>query len=145
MKVYFIRHGESESNSRREHGGWAQYHLTEKGKKEAQLAGKKLAGLSFDKVYTSDLVRTIETQQIAMPGATTEASDLIREIHVGALAGRTADDCHAEYGDSYIANKKVYDFSAYGGETYDDFVARVKKFVKELESLRPEVPLRRRL
>lgn len=133
MKVYFIRHGQSDSNSRREHGGWGQYSLTEQGRKEAEVAGKRLEGLSFDKVFTSDLIRTIETQQIALPGAQIEQSSLIREIDVGSLVGRTADDCYAEFGDSYIANKRVYDFSAYGGETYDQFCERVRKFVTELE------------
>ena len=133
MKVYFIRHGQSESNSRGEHGGWAQYHLTEKGKKEAALAGKKLAGLSFDKIYSSDLVRTVETQQIAYPCDDVERSPLIREINVGSLAGRVAADCLAEYGESYLANKRVYDFSAYGGENYDEFQARICEFVKMLE------------
>jgi broad specificity phosphatase PhoE len=134
MKVYFIRHGQSESNSRREHGGWAQYPLTEQGRQEAKVAGKRLEGLTFDKVYSSDLIRTIETQQIAYPCDDVEQSALIREIDVGSLAGRTADDCFAEYGESYIKNKKVYDFCAYGGENYDTFSARVRQFVKELES-----------
>ncbi len=134
MRVYFIRHGQSESNSKREHGGWGQYPLTEQGRREAAVAGKRLEGLHFDKVYSSDLIRTIETQQIAYPCEDVERSELIREIDVGSLMGRTADDCYAEYGESYMTNKKVYDFSTYGGETYDQFYERVMKFIKELET-----------
>ncbi|MBE6577266.1 MAG: histidine phosphatase family protein [Ruminococcaceae bacterium] len=133
MKVYFIRHGQSESNSKREHGGWGQYPLTEQGKKEAMVAGKRLEGMKFDKVYSSDLIRTIQTQEIAYPCDDVERSSLIREVNVGDLMGRTADDCYAEYGDPYIKNKSIYDFSAYGGENYEQFYDRIYKFIKELE------------
>ena len=67
MRLYFIRHGQSEGNISDRHNAWAQVSLTEKGKQDAAMAGRILKNVHFDKVYTSDLIRTIQTQKISLP------------------------------------------------------------------------------
>ena len=67
MKLYVVRHGESESNRDKRFSGWSQVHLTEQGRRDAQRAGEMLAGLHFDRVYASDLQRALETAQVYRP------------------------------------------------------------------------------
>lgn len=130
MLLYMIRHGESEANATHSHAGWAQISLTEKGREDAKRAIKTLAGLAFDQVYASDLVRAIETKEIVMPGVPFEQSPLLREIGVGTLAGRTLAECEAALGEAYVADRARKDFTAYGGESHGDHRARVASFLE---------------
>ena len=50
MKVWVVRHGESETNRDGLWTGWLDVELTEKGREDAAKAGKILAGTSFDKI-----------------------------------------------------------------------------------------------
>ncbi len=133
MKLYMIRHGQSESNAKKLQGGWDQSHLTERGREHAAIAKKRLEGLTFDKVYSSDLNRTIETQQIAYPCENAERCELVREINVGDLMGKHKDENKEKYGERYLINRNVLDFSDYNGESYDEFNRRIRKFLEILE------------
>lgn len=134
MKLYFIRHGQSEGNISGRHNAWAQVSLTEKGKQDAAMAGRLLKNVHFDKVYTSDLIRTIQTQQIALPNAESEALFLLREVNVGNLLGRRIEDCAAEYGEEYYANRFETNFAPYGGESYEDLSQRIRQFLTMMEN-----------
>ena len=129
MKLYLIRHGESEANRKGNHAGWAQVPLTEQGEVDALAAGRLLKGLTFDKVYTTDLLRAIQTGELAMPEVEKEQTPLLREISVGTLAGKNSTQCREEYGESYISQKAAYDFTAFGGETYEMLANRVRQFL----------------
>ena len=144
--LYLIRHGQSEANLSAAHAGWAQVPLTKQGQKEAQRAGDILSACrstgssdqvkfdrgSFDRVYTSDLLRAQQTQKIALPNAVPILSERIREINVGLLAGRLVSDCEAAYGEAYKRHRRDMDFSSYGGETYEMFCCRIRKFFAEV-------------
>ena len=69
MRVYVIRHGESESNASKKWTGWMDVELTEKGKKDAEKAREVLKNIKFDKVYSSDLKRALDTMKIVLPEA----------------------------------------------------------------------------
>lgn len=133
MKLYLIRHGQSEANLHKMHAGWGQFPLTEKGREDALRAGKILEGLTFDKIYSSDLIRAIETQQLAYPSDSVERNPLIREINAGKLVGRLFAECLEEYGEPYANHRRIFDYSAYGGESYDELCARIRAFLDILE------------
>lgn len=132
MKLYMVRHGQSTANAGHLHAGWSQIPLTEQGVKEAQQAGKLLAGLKFDRVYVSDLLRAQQTLATALPGIKGEVTPLLREINVGELAGKTADECLEIYGESYLDNKAVHDFTPYGGEDDAMHLERIRRFAVRL-------------
>ena len=134
MKLYLIRHGQSEANFHKIHAGWGAYPLTEKGREDAIRAGRMLKDLTFDKVYSSDLVRAIETQRIALPNAEAEQSPLIREVNVGNLIGRSFAECLEEMGQPYADSRRLFEFEAYGGESYDSFCRRIREFLHILEN-----------
>ena len=89
MKLYLVRHGQSVANATKIHSGWSQVPLTEQGRADAARAGEYLQTLQFDRVYSSDLTRAIETAQIALPDCTPTQLSLIRERTVGFVDGRS--------------------------------------------------------
>lgn len=129
MKLYFVRHGQSEANLKKIHCGWLNVSLTEQGTADAESAGSLLRGIAFDKVYTSDLRRAVQTADIALPGYEKERTPLLREISLGKLERRTPKDCLEEYGEPYLQGKAVHDFTAFGGEDYGAHVKRTKEFM----------------
>ncbi len=131
MRVYVIRHGESETNQAKKWTGWLNVHLTDKGKEDAQKAGIFLKNISFDKIYTSDLIRAIETAQNAIPSCRYETSALLREINVGNLANKPLSIVT----DAQKSRTRAYGYADYHGETNEQFVRRIHQFQKELETL----------
>jgi broad specificity phosphatase PhoE len=61
--------------------------LTEEGRRQARSAADALAGVTFDRVVTSGLARTLETARIVAPGIEPEARYGLREIESGEIRG----------------------------------------------------------
>ncbi len=131
MKVFMIRHGESETNRAGVWTGWLNAALTEKGKEEAALVKNLLAGVKFDKVYSSDLIRAKTTAEIAAPGYAYELTPIVREINVGSIAGKALNVVLDS--ENKPINKDGY--AMFGGESSDEFGGRVAAFMGELEGL----------
>ena len=134
MKIYAVRHGESESNRDRRFSGWSQVHLTEAGRRDAQRAGELLAGLRFDRVYASDLQRAMETAHIALPGCEPEQRAQLRENDVGAFQDRLVTECREAYGELCDRCVQARDFTPVGGENRAMMYARVAAFMREMET-----------
>ena len=133
MKIYFMRHGESENNLHGRMTGWMDAPLTERGVEQARAASAKLRGISFDKVYSSDLVRARVTCETALPGCEYTVDERLREISVGCFAGMTGAEIKERYGDVLHECYSTGDYSRFGGETRDEFWGRIRSFISELE------------
>ena len=131
MKLYMIRHGQSLNNLSKCYTGWQQVELSPQGREEAREIRSALGNIPFDKVYSSDLVRAIETQQLALPGVKAMQTPLLREVDVGNLAGKPIAECREKYPE---LQQKHSGFAAYGGESYEMFYARLREFLNLLES-----------
>ncbi len=129
MKLYVIRHGQSEDNVARRHSGWAECSLTEKGMDDARHAGELLAGVVFDKVFSSDTKRARQTCALALPGTEVEYTPLIRETNVGSLTGMEVAECQRIWGDEYNERRKARNFCPYGGENLAMHMERVREFL----------------
>jgi len=64
--LILLRHGESAWNKLNVFTGWVDVPLTQDGIREATEAGRKLADFNFDIIFTSTLVRAMETTLISM-------------------------------------------------------------------------------
>ena len=66
--LVLLRHGQSTWNLENRFTGWVDVDLTSQGEEEARQAGRMLAaaGLTFDVVHTSLLLRAIKTAQITL-------------------------------------------------------------------------------
>ena len=134
MKLYMVRHGQSETNLAKKFTGWAQVNLTEKGIADARRAGEFLKGLTFDRIYSSDLIRAVQTAQNAIPGCEPIQLPLLREIGLGSLEKRPIEDCIAEYGEAFMIHRRDYNFAPYGGENRDMIEERMRQFLQMLEN-----------
>lgn len=90
IKLYFIRHGESEGNNKRLFTGRWDVPLTELGQAQARLAGQNAKSLGIDLIVTSPLIRAQETAQIIareidLPPEKIISSDLFMERDYGDL------------------------------------------------------------
>ena len=96
MRVYIVRHGESRTNQNGLWTGWLDEPLTDKGREDARRAASILKNVRFDKVYSSDLQRAMETAKIATAendcNCEPELNSLLREINVGEIAGKPLGD-----------------------------------------------------
>lgn len=131
MRVYVVRHGESETNRDKKWTGWLDVHLTDKGKDDAKKSGTFLNHVSFEKIYTSDLSRAIETAEIAIPDCCYETSALLREINVGSLANNLL----VNLTDEQRAHAAKNGYADFGGEEKEKFYDRISRFMKKLETL----------
>jgi probable phosphoglycerate mutase len=65
--------------------------LTEDGRRQAEAARAALERITFDRVITSGLTRTLETASIVAPGIEAEARYALREIESGEIRGVPPD------------------------------------------------------
>ena len=130
MRLFMVRHGQTTANVERIFVGQADVMLTDQGRQEALAIRPILENFSFDKVYTSDLTRAIETQQLALPNAVSTPTPLLREFDEGDLFGIKFEDAFALYGREFISAR---DYRPFHGETADMACGRLKQFLSMLE------------
>lgn len=133
MKLYVVRHGQSASNKSGVRNGQTDVPLTSEGYKDAEKTGQKLKNIKLDEIYSSDLIRAIETAKTAIPGCIPIEDARLREIDVGKLAGHTPDECRILF-DNYDENNKCHNYVPYSGENADMIFSRVSSFMQMLES-----------
>ena len=108
-KVVLLRHGESTWNKENRFTGWKDVDLSDKGRAEAQEAGRLLkdGGFAFDLAFTSVLTRAIKTLNIALE----EMDQLwlpvtkhwrLNERHYGALQGLNKAETAAKHGEAQV-------------------------------------------
>lgn len=138
MKVYFIRHGQTTSNSAGTHQGWGPIGLSERGFAQAAAAHDYVGCYEFDKYYASDLLRTRQTAEVIFPekfhaGEIVFDADL-REIDTGAFYGRHPEDVYKQFGEEYRKRRFIMDMGPLGVEGSEHIKERVKRFRTRLEA-----------
>ena len=81
--IYVIRHGQTELNSRGVLQGRSDRPLNETGIAQARAAAERLRDIRFDRVYTSPLVRAVQTAQILAPDITPVIDARLIEMDYG--------------------------------------------------------------
>src|SRR5438552_745482 len=92
MKLYFVRHGESEANLLREVSKRGLKHgLTDRGREQAALLAQTLTGASVVRLFSSPLLRAVQTVEILSRawGVPYEVTDALREYDCGVLEGKS--------------------------------------------------------
>lgn len=136
MRLFMIRHGQTPANAGRYFYNDNTVSLTEKGRQQAMSIRPILEGIHFDKVYSSDYIRAIETQQLALPEAEAVRLPLLREIDPGQLAGKSYD--YVKENPQIFGNwTPSCDEQAYGrvgGESLEQVGKRLRSFMEMLEA-----------
>jgi probable phosphoglycerate mutase len=97
--VYLARHGETAWSLSGQHTGRTDLPLTERGQRNAQVLGERLAGLDFDLVLCSPLARATSTCALAGFGRQAELDPRLAEWDYGDYEGQTTPEIHREQPD----------------------------------------------
>lgn len=78
VELYLVRHGQTMLNTTDRVQGWADSPLTKDGVEVAEYLGKGLKGVQFEKAYSSDSGRAIETAKIVLDQSGNKNMDTIQ-------------------------------------------------------------------
>lgn len=127
-RLYLIRHGQSAGNAEGRFGGHGPTPLSDLGKRQAELTAKLLAKEKVDAIYSSDLLRAVQTAEplAKLLKLEVNASPAFRERNVGVLEGLTFDESKEQHPKDYYAlvNRSVNHVIS-GGESYRHLLRRI--------------------
>jgi broad specificity phosphatase PhoE len=131
MKVYFMRHGESEYNvvQRINFDPKQEVKLTVKGKDQVEKTARTLFDVRFDAIYTSQFIRAQESAVIMAKGrkVKVKVDKRLNELKFG-LEGEEA----SKYYNLRDKSENIAEFKLDGFESFLDIKKRVYEFLQEL-------------
>ena len=130
-----VRHGQSLSNIRETFTGQMDSPLTELGHKQAACTADYLADRQIDAIYSSDLLRAMQTAEpvARMHGLEIVPDVRLREICGGDWEGRVGAEIEKLYPENYAVWKTdVYRSTPDGGESFVEVAARTHDFLHEI-------------
>ena len=132
MRIYIVRHGETEANKNGYLQGWTDVPLNENGRIIAELTGRGIKGIRFDHCISSPLIRAKETAEILLRESGNSASisfdDRIKEMNFGSLEGMSVRDEKL----IQFLKEPVVDYKFPDGESFQEVMNRTQEFLKEL-------------
>ena len=143
MKLYFVRHGESEANtqhviSNRE----STFSLTPLGKQQAVTLAERLHGVPISAIFCSPVLRARETADILSASLRVpyQVMEALRECDCGILEERSDEASwrlHRQYFEDWVLHKN-YVSKPEGGENFVDIRNRFLPFIESLKNSRNE-------
>jgi 2,3-bisphosphoglycerate-dependent phosphoglycerate mutase len=136
-RLVLLRHGESQWNLENRFTGWVDVPLSSRGVQEADNAGEKLRGLTFDRAFTSVLVRANETLRLALeaigqPRIPIERDKALNERMYGELQGLNKAETAKKYGEEQVKIwRRSFDVRPPGGESLKDTADRVLPYYEQ--------------
>ena len=129
--IYMIRHGRQDSKLCN-----VDVPLSPEGREQAELLAERLKDRHFDKIYSSVLLRAMETADIinAFHGMEIERRSELNEIDWGDLMGKSEEEMKEQYG-SFLEKRasRTEDIRFPGGENGADVFRRASKVFREIE------------
>ena len=131
MKLYLVRHGETEENATRVIQGWNPGKLTPLGIEQAERLAHRLRDVRFDAIYSSDSARAADTGRIIGQFHNTpiQFTDRLRERHMGVFQGGPSLAFEQAQEQSGLSDA---DFTPEGGESLEELTQRAMSFVQAL-------------
>lgn len=133
--IYIVRHGQTEKNKARLLQGRTNAPLNDAGRKQAEETAARLreAGIRFDKVYSSPLIRAVTTAGILAPEIPLFIDERLIEIDYGPYDGTDLINPVPEI---------LYFFKDFVNHPAPEGVEPLRKIVERLgdflEEIRPE-------
>lgn len=124
VKVIYFVHGTTYDNASERCSGWKQVELNELGKEQAKNLGEVRKDTKFDVLFTSDLVRAIDSANIAFPDYDKKVDERLRECNYGDYDGESKNLVVYE---EHITN------SFPNGESLKEVEERINDFIKYLK------------
>ncbi|HEX8499438.1 MAG TPA: histidine phosphatase family protein [Pyrinomonadaceae bacterium] len=126
-RVLLVRHGESQGNAEGRFGGHSPTPLSELGRRQAEATAAALAREGVTAVYSSDLLRAVETAEplARATGLEVQRTPALRERSVGLMEGLTFEEAAAAHPGEYAALlRRDFEHVLSGGESYRQLLDR---------------------
>lgn len=131
MKIYYVRHGQTDWNlAKKMQGGQTERNLNETGIEQANETKRRLKNIKYDIVIRSPMNRAKETTEIIIEGKDIPIiiDERLRERKLGELEGNPiTPECE----------KKIWDYNLNidlkGGETLLEFEKRIIDCIKDIK------------
>ncbi|MBI4338604.1 MAG: histidine phosphatase family protein [Chloroflexi bacterium] len=141
MKLYLVRHGETQYNRDHLVQGRSPTGLTELGVRQAMAAAEALAQEGIAALYSSPLNRAVETSTIigGRLGLSVHLEEGLSEMDTGELDGLTSQEMRAQYPE-FMAQWRQDAGAAHlpGGESLAEVQERAWKAVEDIVRRHPE-------
>lgn len=140
MRVYILRHGQTDLNKERRVQGHLDVELNETGICQARELAKVIQaqGLHFDRVYSSPLKRAIDTCQLVTGRKREEIriDERLKELNFAELEGAKYTELPGTAQTFFTAPER---FKPIGeGETFPELIDRVMDFLEDLKKVDAE-------
>lgn len=137
MKIYFVRHGETDWNKERKLQGQIDIPLNEFGRKLAEDTAPFLKDIDFDMAFTSPLSRAKETAQIILGERNIPLveDERIREMGFGSYEGMFCKGDKFNIPDQnfhYFFDAPEKYVPSGDGESFEDVSIRLNKFLNDI-------------
>lgn len=137
--IYVIRHGQTALNSVHALQGRSDAPLNAHGEEQACEAGRRLAkrGVSFSHVFSSPLVRAVQTAELVAPSVPVRIDERLIEMDYGPYEGIDLKSPPPEvikFFSDFVNNP-----APEGMEQLADVVRRTGRFVEEIKGLEGNV------
>jgi 2,3-bisphosphoglycerate-dependent phosphoglycerate mutase len=139
-RLCIVRHGETDWNAARRIQGHVDIPLNVVGHSQAAATAHGIVGEKFAAIYSSDLIRTMQTANTlaGIAGVQVQAEPGLRERHFGRMQGMTYEEIQAQdvvEAARFRQRDPYYDFG--GGETLIAFADRIHATVERLATTHP--------
>jgi probable phosphoglycerate mutase len=134
MRLFVVRHGETEWNKEEIFRGRADIPLNEKGRTQAERAANYLRRFRIESIYTSPLLRAKETASIieGKTNAKLYITDEFIDMDFGIWEGLSLKEVQEKYPEEFEVWKKHPEKWKMGGETLQDVRRRVREGLRIL-------------
>ncbi|UOA09811.1 histidine phosphatase family protein [Methylobacter sp. S3L5C] len=137
LKIYLLRHGETEYSRRGAYCGALDPELTPEGSQMAQAFADAYRSVSWSAIYASPMKRTVATAQplCEAVGLPMQTRDGLKEIGYGAWEDKEQDDVRVRYEQDYIRwlTEPAWNPPT-DGETAVQVASRALPIISEIES-----------
>jgi probable phosphoglycerate mutase len=141
MRLWLIRHGQSQMNARRRVQGWIDSPLSALGRSQGEAVARRLEREKPDLLYASTLRRAYETAEIiaqALGGVPIVPDDRLRERDVGQIAGLNSQEIEEQYPGLLEKWRGTRFVAPPGGERTEDFWGRVIAAFQQITEGHPD-------
>ena len=130
--IYIIRHGQTEKNKAMVLQGRSDQPLNEAGVRQAEQAGAyfREKGIRFDRVWSSPLIRAVQTAKLVAPEAEVLTDERLLEMDYGPYEGASLEDPAPEL--LHFFMDFVHNPAPKGMESLDSVVRRLGAFLEEI-------------
>ena len=140
LKLYIVRHGETQWNVEKRFQGQTDSDLTEKGKEKVGKTGEELKNILFDAVYTSELGRAVKSAEIILSKNINKKNKLqklseLNEVYFGKWQGLSYDEIFEKYPEE--ANNYFYDMKKYCAKNIEaeELKDALDRFLKGMDKI----------